>query len=148
MIFSQMPSPDDFNDSDGLDINEVVARARAFLARAQAANHDDPSRTEAEAEAEGNTPMTPEQPPLCARCGAALAMPDVLPDDPVEPGRLCLPCWRLTMGRDAVQRGRYTDYPPHLNYLLARHPGGIQAELDDAVWRGLQRPNPWGDWDS
>ena len=134
MIFSQMPSPDGSND--GLDINEMVARARAFLARAQAANHDD-SPTQ---------PSQPEQPPLCAQCGAALAMPDVLPDD--EPGRLCLPCWRLTMGRAAVQRGRYTDYPSHLNYLAARHPGGIQAELDDAVWRGLQRPNPWGDWDS
>ena len=128
MIFSYKPEP--FDADDGLNTDELLARVRAFLKAAQAANHDDPPRAEK------------KTPPLCAKCGAVMAMPDVLPDD--EPGRLCLACWRLAVGRAAVQSGHYTDWPgARQPGPLLLVPGHCVAEFEQIIWRGLHRPNPW-----
>src|SRR5579859_6922237 len=161
MIFSYKPEP---FDDDGLNTDELLARVRAFLKAAQAASHDDPPRSEkktpehqqnvdeffrkaaesvkANQGEQSAAQPEPVKPPLCARCGAALAMPDVLPDD--EPGRLCLACWRLSVGRAAVQSGHYTDWPgsrqPGPLLLL---PGHCVAQFEQIIWRGLHRPNPW-----
>lgn len=70
--------------------------------------------------------------PRCAHCGGPACVNLIFDAVPVE--HYCASCWMLVYVRDAVQRGRWSDwmYTAHTADNLAY--GRAMEQFDEAVW--------------